>query len=73
MSQVMGWENIELISDRPLGTMLDEFRRLKLEFPDRQARSPACTQLCFEVDAAAHAAGHNCKDGASACHPAAAH
>ena len=37
VSQVMGWENIELISDRPLGTMLDEFRRLKLEFPDRQA------------------------------------
>ena len=34
---MIGWENIELISDRPLGTMLDEFRRLKLEFPDRQA------------------------------------
>ncbi|DBB10929.1 TPA: Dihydropyrimidine dehydrogenase [NADP(+)] [Trebouxia sp. C0006] len=33
--QVIGWENIELISDRPLETMLDEFKRLKNEFPDR--------------------------------------
>lgn len=33
--QVIGWENIELISDRPLETMLDEFKRLKEEFPDR--------------------------------------
>lgn len=35
--QVIGWENIELISDRPLETMLDEFKRLKQEFPERQA------------------------------------
>lgn len=35
--QVIGWENIELISDRPLETMLDEFKRLKQEYPDRQA------------------------------------
>ncbi|KAL3142349.1 Dihydropyrimidine dehydrogenase [NADP(+)] [Trebouxia sp. C0009 RCD-2024] len=33
--QVIGWENIELISDRPLETMLDEFKRLKNEYPDR--------------------------------------
>ena len=33
--EVMGWENIELISDRPLETMLEEFKRLKHEFPDR--------------------------------------
>ena len=33
--QVIGWENIELISDRPLETMLDEFARLKKEFPRR--------------------------------------
>jgi dihydropyrimidine dehydrogenase (NADP+) len=32
---VFGWENIELISDRPLETMLDECKRLKKEFPDR--------------------------------------
>ena len=35
--QVIGWENIELISDRPLETMLDEFKRLKQEYPDRRA------------------------------------
>lgn len=32
---MIGWENIELISDRPLETMLDEFKRLKNEYPDR--------------------------------------
>lgn len=33
--EVIGWENIELISDRPLETMLNEFKRLKAEFPNR--------------------------------------
>jgi dihydropyrimidine dehydrogenase (NADP+) len=33
--EVIGWENIELISDRPLEVMLQEFKRLKEEFPDR--------------------------------------
>ncbi|KAK1313080.1 hypothetical protein QJS10_CPA06g02110 [Acorus calamus] len=33
--QIIGWENIELISDRPLETMLSEFKRLKEEYPDR--------------------------------------
>jgi len=34
-NKVLGWENIELISDRPLEVMLDDFKRLKQEFPDR--------------------------------------
>ncbi|KMZ59645.1 putative Dihydroorotate dehydrogenase [Zostera marina] len=33
--QIIGWENIELISDRPLETMLKEFEQLKQEYPDR--------------------------------------
>ena len=33
--EVTGWENIELISDRPLEVMLKEFKQLKAEFPDR--------------------------------------
>ncbi|KAK8600103.1 hypothetical protein V6N13_060078 [Hibiscus sabdariffa] len=33
--QIIGWENIELISDRPLETMLKEFTQLKKEYPDR--------------------------------------
>ena len=33
--EVLGWENIELISDRPLEVMLEEFTRLKKEFPGR--------------------------------------
>jgi dihydropyrimidine dehydrogenase (NADP+) len=32
---VVGWENIELVSDRPFATMLAELKRLKEEFPDR--------------------------------------
>uniref|UniRef100_A0A6N2MT16 Protein kinase domain-containing protein n=1 Tax=Salix viminalis TaxID=40686 RepID=A0A6N2MT16_SALVM len=33
--QIIGWENIELISDQPLETMLKEFKQLKGEYPDR--------------------------------------
>ena len=33
--QVIGWENIELISDRPFETMLAELKQLKEEYPDR--------------------------------------
>jgi dihydropyrimidine dehydrogenase (NADP+) len=32
---VLGWENIELISDRPFETMLAELKQLKEEYPDR--------------------------------------
>jgi len=42
---VIGWENIELISDRPLEVMLEEFKRLKQEYPDRCRHLPAaCLQ-----------------------------
>ena len=34
-TDVIGWQNIELISDRPLETMLKEFKQLKQEYPDR--------------------------------------
>src|SRR4051794_20058089 len=33
--EIIGWENIELISDRDFGTWLDEFKRLKDKYPDR--------------------------------------
>ncbi len=33
--EVIGWENIELISDRPLKVWEEEFRRCKDQFPDR--------------------------------------
>ncbi len=32
--EVIGWENIELISDRPLSIWLDEFRKCKDQFPE---------------------------------------
>ncbi len=33
--EVIGWENIELISDRPFDLWLDEFKKCKDRFPDR--------------------------------------
>lgn len=33
--EVLGWENIELISDRSFDTWLDEFRQLKDKYPDQ--------------------------------------
>lgn len=33
--EVLGWENIELISDRPLDTWITEFKQLKARYPDR--------------------------------------
>jgi dihydroorotate dehydrogenase subfamily 1 len=33
--EIIGWENIELISDRPFGTWLDEFKQIKDRYPDR--------------------------------------
>lgn len=33
--KVFGWQNFELISDRPFETMLAELKKLKKEYPDR--------------------------------------
>src|SRR5438105_3474418 len=33
--EVIGWENIELISDRPFRLWIDEFKKCKDMFPDR--------------------------------------
>ncbi len=33
--EIYGWENIELISDRPFEVWLDEFKRLKDRYPER--------------------------------------
>lgn len=32
--EIYGWENIELISDRPFATWLDEFKKVKDKFPE---------------------------------------
>jgi dihydroorotate dehydrogenase subfamily 1 len=34
-NEIIGWENIELISDRPFTTWIDEFKQLKDKYPDR--------------------------------------
>ncbi len=33
--EIIGWENIELISDRPFSTWIDEFKQIKDKYPDR--------------------------------------
>ncbi|MCA9295474.1 MAG: tRNA-dihydrouridine synthase, partial [Phycisphaerales bacterium] len=33
--EIYGWQNIELISDRPFDVWIDEFRALKKQYPDR--------------------------------------
>lgn len=33
--EIIGWENIELISDRPFATWIDEFKQIKDRYPDR--------------------------------------
>src|SRR5256885_9826735 len=33
--EIIGWENIELISDRDFGAWLDEFKQIKGKYPDR--------------------------------------
>lgn len=33
--EIFGWENIELISDRPFAAWIDDFRRIKDRYPDR--------------------------------------
>jgi dihydroorotate dehydrogenase subfamily 1 len=33
--EIIGWENIELISDRPFTTWIDEFKQIKDKYPER--------------------------------------
>ena len=33
--EILGWENIELISDRPFGVWMEEFKLIKDKYPDR--------------------------------------
>ncbi len=33
--EIIGWENIELISDRPFDVWIDEFKQIKDKYPDR--------------------------------------
>jgi dihydroorotate dehydrogenase subfamily 1 len=34
-NEIIGWENIELISDRPFATWIQEFKQIKDRYPDR--------------------------------------
>jgi dihydropyrimidine dehydrogenase (NADP+) len=41
--EVIGWQNIELISDRPFETMLAELKQLKEEYPNRSVTGGICS------------------------------
>jgi hypothetical protein len=55
--KVFGWENIELISDRPFETMLAELKRLKQEYPDRVLIASIMEEVNKWVPGAGGAAG----------------
>lgn len=58
--EIVGWENIELISDRPFETWIDEFRQIKRTHPDRvliasimeEYRKEAWVEIVERCDAA---------------------
>lgn len=50
--EVLGWENIELISDRPTEVMLAELKQLKEEYPERYSSTDCekrTTRLIFTL------------------------
>ena len=45
--ETIGFTNIELISDRPLEDWLEDFKRLKADYPDQMASSRRRRACCF--------------------------
>jgi dihydroorotate dehydrogenase subfamily 1 len=73
-SEIIGWENIELISDRDFGAWLDEFKRIKDKYPDRvliasimeEYRQDAWVEIierCQEVGVDAFECNFSCPHG----------
>ena len=72
--EIIGWENIELISDRPFATWLDEFKQIKDKYPDRvliasimeEYRQDAWVEIierCQEVGVDAFECNFSCPHG----------
>ena len=72
--EIIGWENIELISDRDFGTWLDEFKQIKDKYPDRaliasimeEYRQDAWVEIierCQEVGVDAFECNFSCPHG----------
>src|SRR4051812_36977807 len=47
--EIIGWQNIELISDRPFQTWIDELHRLKDKYPDRVVIASIMEEYCKEA------------------------
>lgn len=72
--EVIGWENIELISDRPFDTWITEFKQLKQKYPDRvliasvmeEYRKPAWVEIiqrCQDAGVDAFELNFSCPHG----------
>src|SRR6185295_13146734 len=72
--EIIGWENIELISDRDFNTWLDEFKQIKNKYPDRvliasimeEYRQDAWSEIverCQEVGVDAFECNFSCPHG----------
>jgi dihydroorotate dehydrogenase subfamily 1 len=72
--EIIGWENIELISDRPFRTWLDEFKQIKDKYPNRvliasimeEYRKDAWVEIverCQEVGVDAFECNFSCPHG----------
>jgi dihydroorotate dehydrogenase subfamily 1 len=73
-SEIIGWENIELISDRPFTTWIQEFKQIKDRYPDRvliasimeEYRKDAWVEIverCQEAGADAFECNFSCPHG----------
>src|SRR5215470_11664885 len=72
--EIIGWENIELISDRPFETWIEEFKQVKDKYPDRvliasimeEFRKDAWVEIverCQEVGVDAFECNFSCPHG----------
>lgn len=72
--EIVGWQNIELISDRPFDTWIDEFRQVKKAYPDRiliasimeeydKSRWVEITERCQEAGVDAFELNFSCPHG----------
>src|SRR3954454_16560066 len=47
--EIIGWENIELISDRPFETWIDEFKQIKDRHPERVLIASIMEEYCKDA------------------------
>src|SRR5258708_2362888 len=66
--EIIGWENIELISDRPFDTWIDEFKQVKDKYPDRVLICSIMAEFRHDAWVRIVELLHGARAGALACH-----